>query len=82
MWDELLTPIEEVAEHMHVWAVGELEGGGLAPISYEVTGAARDLADLLGHSHDARDDLARARRKEQFGKDPKGPGHDLDIFGV
>lgn len=48
MWDELLTPIEEVAEHMHVWAVGELEGGGLAPISYEVTGAARDLADLLG----------------------------------
>lgn len=48
MWDELLTPIEEVAEHMHVWAVAEGEGQRLAPISYELLGAARDLADLLG----------------------------------
>jgi electron transfer flavoprotein alpha subunit len=47
MWDELLTPMEEVAEHMHVWAVAEVEEGRLAPISYELTGAARDLADLL-----------------------------------
>jgi electron transfer flavoprotein alpha subunit len=48
MWDELLTPIEEVLEHMHVWAVAELDGDDLAPISYELIGAARDLADLLG----------------------------------
>ena len=48
MWDELLTPIEEVAEHMHVWALAELEGDSLAPISYELVGAARDLSDLLG----------------------------------
>ncbi len=48
MWDELLTPIEEVAEHMHVWAVAELKGESLAPSSYELVGAARDLADLLG----------------------------------
>lgn len=48
MWDELLTPIEEVAEHMHVWAVAEVEGENLAPISQELIGAARDLADLLG----------------------------------
>ncbi len=48
MWDELLTPIEEAAEHMHVWALAELEGDSLAPISYELVGAARDLADLLG----------------------------------
>lgn len=48
MWDELLTPMEEAVEHMHVWAVAELEGESLAPISYELVGAARDLADLLG----------------------------------
>jgi electron transfer flavoprotein alpha subunit len=48
MWDELLTPIEELAEHIHVWAVAELEGESLAPVSYELIGAARDLADLLG----------------------------------
>ncbi len=48
MWDELLTPIEEAAEHMHVWALAELEEDSLAPISYELVGAARDLADLLG----------------------------------
>ncbi len=48
MWDELLTPIEEVAEAMNVWAVAEVEKGTLAPISFELLGAARDLADLLG----------------------------------
>jgi electron transfer flavoprotein alpha subunit len=48
MWDELLTPIEEAAEAMHVWAVAETRQGGLAPISYELLGAARDLADMLG----------------------------------
>jgi electron transfer flavoprotein alpha subunit len=48
MWDELLTPIEEVAEAMNVWAVAEVENGTLAPISHELLGAARDLADLLG----------------------------------
>lgn len=48
MWDELLTPIEEAGEHVHVWALAELEGDSLAPISYELVGAARDLADLLG----------------------------------
>jgi len=48
VWDELLTPIEEVAEHMHVWAVAELKGESVAPVSYELVGAARDLADLLG----------------------------------
>jgi electron transfer flavoprotein alpha subunit len=48
MWDELLTPTEEVAEHMHVWAVAELEGDSLGPITHELIGAARDLADLLG----------------------------------
>lgn len=47
MWDELLTPIEEAVEHMHVWAVAELEGDDLAQVSYELMGAARDLADLL-----------------------------------
>ncbi len=48
MWDELLTPIEEEPEHIHVWAIGEVEEDGLAAISYELMGAARDLADLLG----------------------------------
>ena len=48
MWDELLTPLEEISEHMHVWAVGEVDGDELAPVSYELIGAARDLADLLG----------------------------------
>jgi electron transfer flavoprotein alpha subunit len=47
MWDELLTPIEEVVEAMNVWAVAEVEKGALAPISFELLGAARDLADLL-----------------------------------
>jgi len=47
MWDELLTPMDEVAEAMNVWAVAEVEKGTLAPISYELLGAARDLADLL-----------------------------------
>jgi electron transfer flavoprotein alpha subunit len=48
MWDELLTPIEEAAEAMHVWAVAETREGGIAPISHELLGAARDLADMLG----------------------------------
>jgi electron transfer flavoprotein alpha subunit len=48
MWDELLTPIEEVAEAMNVWAMAEVEKGTLAPMSFELLGAARDLADLLG----------------------------------
>jgi electron transfer flavoprotein alpha subunit len=48
MWEELLTPIEEVAEAMHVWVVAEAEKGAIAPVSYELLGAARDLADLLG----------------------------------
>jgi len=48
MWDELLTPIEEAAEAMHVWVVAEVEQGELSPISFELLGAARDLADLLG----------------------------------
>ncbi len=48
MWDELLKPIEEVAEHIHVWAVGEVDGDALAPVSCELIGAARDMADLLG----------------------------------
>jgi electron transfer flavoprotein alpha subunit len=47
MWDELLTPIEDEAEAMHVWAVAEVDGGAIAPVSYELLGAARDLADLL-----------------------------------
>jgi len=47
MWDELLTPMEEATEAMHAWAVAEVENGGIAPISYELLGAARDLADLL-----------------------------------
>ncbi|NIN67054.1 MAG: electron transfer flavoprotein subunit alpha [Anaerolineae bacterium] len=33
---------------MHVWAVGEIDGEELAPVSYQLIGAARDLADLLG----------------------------------
>jgi electron transfer flavoprotein alpha subunit len=48
MWDELLTPFEEASEAMHVWAVAEANQGGIAPISYELLGAARDLADMLG----------------------------------
>jgi electron transfer flavoprotein alpha subunit len=48
MWDELLTPIEELVEYTHVWAVAELEREKLAPVSCELIGAARDLADLLG----------------------------------
>lgn len=48
MWDELLTPIEEEAEPMHVWAVAEVQQGRISPVSYELLGAARDLADLLG----------------------------------
>jgi len=48
MWDELFTPMEEFVEHMHVWAVAELEADGVRGISYELIGAARDLADLLG----------------------------------
>ena len=48
MWDDLLTPLEEVTEAVNVWAVAETEGTELAPISYEILGAARDLADLLG----------------------------------
>lgn len=48
MWDELLTPLDEVAEHMHVWAVAEVEDESVASISYQLIGAARDLADLLG----------------------------------
>jgi electron transfer flavoprotein alpha subunit len=47
MWDELLTPIEEVTEAINVWAVAEMEGDQLSPVSYEVLAAARDLADLL-----------------------------------
>ncbi|MGB9301146.1 MAG: electron transfer flavoprotein subunit alpha/FixB family protein [Anaerolineae bacterium] len=47
MWDELLVPMEEAAEAMHVWAVAEANQGGIAPISYELLGAARDLADML-----------------------------------
>lgn len=47
MWDELLTPMEEVTEAVNVWAIAELDGDSLAPVSYEVLGAARDLADLL-----------------------------------
>jgi electron transfer flavoprotein alpha subunit len=47
MWDELLTPMEEEAEAMNVWAVAEVEKGEIAPVSYELLGAARDLADLL-----------------------------------
>jgi electron transfer flavoprotein alpha subunit len=47
MWDELLTPMEEEAEARHVWAVAEVDNGAIAPISYELLGAARDLADLL-----------------------------------
>jgi electron transfer flavoprotein alpha subunit len=48
MWDELLTPIEEVAEAMHVWVVAEVDQQELSPVSFELLGAARDLADLLG----------------------------------
>jgi len=48
MWDALLTPIEEEGEYKHVWAVAEIEDDSLAAISYELVGAARDLADLLG----------------------------------
>jgi electron transfer flavoprotein alpha subunit len=48
MWDELLTPIEEAAEAMHVWVVAEVEQGEISPVSFELLGAARDLADLLG----------------------------------
>ena len=47
MWDELLTPVEEVAEATHVWAVAEVKESSLARVSYELVGAARDLADLL-----------------------------------
>jgi electron transfer flavoprotein alpha subunit len=47
MWDELLTPIEEVTEAVNIWAMGEIEGDQVSPVSYEVLGAARDLADLL-----------------------------------
>ena len=47
MWDELLTPIDEATEAVHTWAVAEVENGGLAPITYELLGAARDVADLL-----------------------------------
>lgn len=47
MWDELLTPMEEVTESMHVWAVAEVAGGRIAPVSHELVGAARDLADIL-----------------------------------
>lgn len=47
MWDELLTPMEEVTEAINVWAVAEVDGDSLVPVSYEVLGAARDLADLL-----------------------------------
>lgn len=47
MWDELLTPMEEEAEAIHVWAVAEVDRGTMAPISYELLGAARDLADVL-----------------------------------
>ena len=53
MWDELLTPMEEAAEHMHVWALAEAKDGTLAPISYELMGAARDVADLLGEKAEA-----------------------------
>ncbi|MDH4208542.1 MAG: electron transfer flavoprotein subunit alpha/FixB family protein [Anaerolineae bacterium] len=48
MWDELLTPLEEITEAVNVWVVAETQGNELAPISYEVLGAARDMADLLG----------------------------------
>jgi electron transfer flavoprotein alpha subunit len=48
MWDELLTPMEEAAEAMHVWAVAEVKEGRIAPVSFELLGAARDLADMLG----------------------------------
>jgi electron transfer flavoprotein alpha subunit len=48
MWDELLTPIEEAAEAMHVWVVAEVQQGELSPVSFELLGAARDVADLLG----------------------------------
>jgi electron transfer flavoprotein alpha subunit len=47
MWDELLTPMEEVTESMHVWAVAEVEGDRIAPVSHELVGAAKDLADIL-----------------------------------
>jgi electron transfer flavoprotein alpha subunit len=47
MWDELLTPLEEVAEAVNVWAVAEVRSGELSPVSYELLGAARDVADLL-----------------------------------
>jgi electron transfer flavoprotein alpha subunit len=47
MWDELLTPMEEATQAMHAWAVAEAENGGIAPISHELLGAARDIADLL-----------------------------------
>jgi electron transfer flavoprotein alpha subunit len=53
MWDELLTPLEEAVESMHVWAVVEVRDGTLAPVSYELVGAARDLADLLGERAEA-----------------------------
>ena len=48
MWDELLTPVEEAAEAMHVWAVAEAKEKGITPVSFELLGAARDLADVLG----------------------------------
>jgi len=48
MWDELLTPMEEAAEAMHVWAVAEVKAGIVAPVSFELLGAARDVADMLG----------------------------------
>jgi electron transfer flavoprotein alpha subunit len=47
MWDELLTPMDEATEAVHAWAVAEVEDGGLAPITHELLGAARDVADLL-----------------------------------
>ena len=47
MRDELLTPMDEAAEAVHAWAVAGAENGGTAPLSLELPGAARDMADLL-----------------------------------
>ena len=91
MWDELLTPMEEAAEAMHVWAVAEANQGGIAPISYELLGAARDLADmlavraevvLLGHDLDGlADELVwRGAESVYVFDDPRLSGYQTDLY--
>ncbi|HID86499.1 MAG TPA: electron transfer flavoprotein subunit alpha/FixB family protein, partial [Anaerolineae bacterium] len=39
---------EEEVAYRHVWVVAESQGSALAPITLELLGAARELADMLG----------------------------------